>query len=177
MAEVRTTQQSVIVEYEGEGLRTTQQSVIVEFEAREVRATGYSIIIEYVVQTLDFYAVGNGADLPAALLTRLEPQPQCKGVQFTRFHTPNDNVQDESLFLVFEFPVLESAEEYRAVLTQFGLLNALQNEITCTARDDRGVWQRWSGMAVRPRQGEDVRWQNFFPRAVGVVVSDVRLAT
>lgn len=166
----------VLAELTGEGVDVTEFVTLAEIGALGVYITQMGVLVEFALDATDFYAVGDGADLPASFLQRLTPQPHCKGVQFTRDHTGNDGVHDESYFLVYEYNVLGSRPMYRDVLGQLGLLAAQENEITCTARDDAGVWQRWSGTAVRPQQQEDVNYARSFPRNIGILVKDLRLA-
>jgi hypothetical protein len=173
--EVYVTELPVHVELAGEGIEVTSLPVFAELGAVGIYVTAMPVLVEFEA-TISYYAVGIGADLPAFALTRLTPQPHCKGVRVTRRSESHNNRHlDEALWLLFEYNVLESEAEYREVLDQWGLLDAKQVTITCTARDADHNWQRWVGIATRPEMGVDIAWQTF-PRNIGIVVRDVRLA-
>ena len=63
--------------------------------------------------------------------------------------------------------------EYQAILTAFGVKNAGSNEVTVYVRDETFAWTRQNGLAIRPEPGQDVRWSQYFPRDVVILVRDL----
>lgn len=169
---VRTTQQSVIMEFEGSGVRATEASILVEFEARELRATGFYIIIEHEIQVVDFYAVYPGHDAPATLLERLDPQPQVSGIEITRrSFGHNRKLLDEFLFCYLKYNVVGSYTIYRSILDQLNILDNDESDVTITLKSKEGLeWGRYNGRVVKPQLGEDIRPERFFLRDLQILV-------
>jgi hypothetical protein len=104
------------------------------------------------------------------------PQPRTTGVRVTRrSHSVSGGLKDEFLYVEMLFSSLESVTQYQAVLTQFGVLSAMTNEVTIMCRDAALRWKRYNGTAVRPQQGVDVQWSRYFPRDVVMLVRDLEL--
>lgn len=121
------------------------------------------------------YRVGKaGHDIVLGSLTVLDPQPSTEGVQPTRrTFAASGSVLDEGLFVEFEYSALEDVNAYTGMLTDFGLDDALTNEVTVYVRTEYYEYKRYNGTAVRPEMGRDVRWRQYFPRDAVVLVKDL----
>lgn len=121
--------------------------------------------------TLSAYAVADTYHEPAGNLVALDPQPRSKGVEITRRpHSPSGGVKDEELYVWLEWDYFATPAAYQSILTQLGLLNALTNQITISARDQEFTWKRYNGIAVKPQLGQDGEWANYYLRGVKVLV-------
>jgi hypothetical protein len=104
------------------------------------------------------------------------PQPRTTGVKVTRrTHSVSGGLKDEFLYCEMLFSSLESVTQYQAVLTQFGVLNAMTNEVTIMCRSQTLQWKRYNGTAVRPAMGVDVQRSRYYPRDVVMLVRDLEL--
>lgn len=122
----------------------------------------------------DTYMVGDGHDVAQVDLDVINPQPRSTGIQFTRWSvSPAGTVSKQGKYIIFEFTALEDAEMYQDVLEQFGVLDEEENDVTVYVRDDTWTWVRQNGTAIRPEMGRDARWDDYFPRRIGVLVRDL----
>lgn len=172
------------VRYHATNIRAYNQAVFApddyDFAPTVGSASAQRVAVMVLVEVdpqINGYMVGDGADVPIDELTRLDPQPRNEGIRITRRQSSHsgDAHDDEALYTIFEYTALGSVAEYQAVLDTWGLLNALTNEVTATARDQNQVWQRWSGTVTRPRVNEDIRWESYFIRNVQIVMTNISL--
>jgi len=175
---VRVTDAGVYVELKRTWARATDAGVYTELAGEWARVTTAGVYIELELPPPDFYAVGDGHDVAIAGLDRLDPQPRNAGIRITRRQSSHSDEahQDDAKFTVFEYSALGSVEEYQAVMAQWGLLTALENDVTATARNEDQNWTRFNGTVRRPRMNEDVRWQSFFPRNISIYMVDLEVA-
>lgn len=175
--EIHATEIATLIELEGSGVRATEVAVLVEMGALGVYSTSMAVLVEMELSALEYYAVGDGHNIPASFLTRLDPQPAGGYVKITRrSHSDNGKLLDEALFTEMEYSALGSAADYQDVLTGWGVLSAIENEVTIMARDAAMRWKRYNGTVVRPEMGKDVQWSSFFVRNVKILIKDLVLA-
>jgi hypothetical protein len=123
------------------------------------------------------YRVAVGHDQPLIDLVRIQPQPFSDGVQVTRrTSSGNGTVHDQGLYLELVWPLFETDEQYRGVLGLFGLNAAQVRDVTVFVRDDRWLYGRFNGLAVRPQMGVDARWR-YFPTAITIRVRNLKELT
>lgn len=119
------------------------------------------------------YQVADGHDNEAGF-SAISPQPMCPGITPTRRTFGGDgSVTDQATYVEFVFNVVKDVTTYQSILTQFGVNSALTNDVTITARDETFTAINLNGTAIRPQIGTDVRWSNFFPRDVVILVKDL----
>lgn len=119
------------------------------------------------------YRVKDGLDQTLTAEDDVVPQPRSMGVRVTRrVHSVSGGVKDEFLYCELLFSALESVAEYESVLTQFGVLAAMTNEVTVMVRDEALRWATYNGTAVQPMQGADVNWR-YFPLDIVMLVRDL----
>lgn len=124
------------------------------------------------------YKVADGHDVAAESLTAISPQPRSEGIRATRrVYCPDGTVRDDGLYVELLWSVLDDATDYQALLDQFGVKTARTNEVTVMVRDDTFAWVRMNGTAVRPQAGGEVRWSDFFPRSITILIKDLTAAT
>jgi hypothetical protein len=120
------------------------------------------------------YRVATGHNVALGSLTVIAPQPRTTGIQTTRrSYAASGDVYDEAKFIIFEFDFSEDATTYVALLTLFGVNVSLNANVTVYLRDERFAVARYNGIAVRPQPGADVRWTNYFPRNIEILVKDL----
>lgn len=120
------------------------------------------------------YRVADGHDVALVNLNVLDPQPRSEGIKPTRRTFGGDGTPyDEGKYVELLYSVAASVTEYQAILTAFGVKNAGSNEVTVYVRDETFAWTRQNGLAIRPEPGQDVRWSNYFPRDVVILVRDL----
>lgn len=153
--------------------RTITSTIYLEILVAEIELENGTIYAP-VALAPDAYWIGDGHDVPGHELTVLTPQPSSAGVKVTRRpHSVSGGLQDEYKYVELLYSALGSVTEYQAVLTAFGLLSAMQNEITVTARDETLQWVTFNGTAVRPQMGSDVNWSRYFPRDIVILVKEL----
>jgi hypothetical protein len=109
-------------------------------------------------------------------LDPIVPQPRSDGVAATRrSFSANGGVYEAGLFVQLEWSLLGSAAQYRALLTQFGLLTTTTAEVTVQVRDHAFNWIRFNGVAVRPDIGKDIRW-DIFPRGITLLIRELEVS-
>lgn len=123
------------------------------------------------------YKVADGSDVALGSLSDVSPQPKSTGIQPTRrTYSADGSVYDEAKYVELQFSAIDSVTTYQSVLSQFGIQSALTNAVTVYVRDETFAWVRMNGTAVRPEPGRDVRWDNYFPRNVTILVKDLATA-
>lgn len=124
------------------------------------------------------YKVADGHSVPAESLVTVDPQPRSEGIRCARrSYGAAGSVYDEGRYIELVFSMLPDAATYRSVLQQFGVQATLTNAVTVLVRDETFSWVRMNGTAVRPEPGRDVRWREFFPRDVVILVRDLEAAS
>jgi len=124
------------------------------------------------------YRVADGHDVALESLNVLDPQPRSEGIKPTRRTFGGDGTPyDEAKYVELLYSMVSSATEYQSILSAFGVQNAGSNEVTVYVRDETFAWARQNGLAIRPQPGQDVRWSNYFPRDVVILVRDLEDAT
>ena len=120
------------------------------------------------------YRVADGHDVALVDLNVLDPQPRSEGIKPTRRTFGGDGTPyDEGKYVELLYSVVSSVTEYQAILDSFGVKTAGSNEVTVYVRDATFAWTSQNGLAIRPQPGQDVRWTNFFPRDVVILVRDL----
>jgi hypothetical protein len=120
------------------------------------------------------YRVADGHDVALISLNVLSPQPRSEGIKPTRRTFGGDGTPyDESKYVELLYSMVGTVTEYQAILTSFGVKTAGSNEVTVYVRDETFAWTRQNGLAIRPEPGQDVRWTNYFPRDVVILVRDL----
>jgi len=120
------------------------------------------------------YRVGDGFNVALVSLNVLDPQPRSEGIKPTRRTFGGDGTPyDEGKYVELLYSVVSSVTEYQAILDAFGVKSAGSNEVTVYVRDETFAWTRKNGLAIRPQPGQDVRWSNFFPRDVVILIRDL----
>lgn len=124
------------------------------------------------------YKVADGFNVALGSLNNVNPQPTSEGIKPTRrTHSVNGTVVDESKYVELVFNVLGRETTYQSLLNQFGIENALTNDVTVYVRDDKFTWVRMNGTAIKPEPGREMRWRSYFPRDVVILVRDLELST
>lgn len=124
------------------------------------------------------YMVADGHDIAEESLEVITPQPRSEGIKATRrVFLPDGTVRDDGLYVELLWSVMDDATDYQALLDQFGVNTARSNEVTVMVRDDTFAWVRMNGTAVRPQPGGEVRWSDFFPRSITILIKDLTAAT
>jgi hypothetical protein len=124
------------------------------------------------------YKVKTG--LNQALLDLVDIAPQCRsgGIHVTeRTYAADGSVYEQGRFVELIFDLMQGSTSFAALLTQFGLSSVLFANVTVYVRDSSFAWVRLNGVAVRPEIGQDVRWEQFFPRNVTILVKNLETPT
>lgn len=120
------------------------------------------------------YRVKDGWNEALMDLAVVSPQPTSEGIKATRrTFSANGEVFDEGKYVELRFNIVNGATAYQALLNQFGVQSTTTNEVTVYVRDETFSWVRMNGTAVRPEPGRDVRWNNYYPRDVTILVKDL----
>ncbi len=127
------------------------------------------------------YRVADGHDVAYGSLTLLAPQPSSNGMQPSRrTHAASGLVYDEGLFVELEWNVVPTLTEWQAILTAFGLYGSpltYTNDVTVYVRNELFVFTRYNGTAVLPEMGRDVKWRQYFPRDLVILVKNLALSS
>jgi len=124
------------------------------------------------------YKVADGHDVALDSLNDVDPQPRSTGIQATRRTFAADGtIQDDGKYVILEFTALASASEYQTLLSAFGIQTATSNDVTVYVRDETFAWARYNGTACRPMPGTDVKWKDYFPRDVAILVRDLEASS
>lgn len=124
------------------------------------------------------YKLADGHDIALESLSDLDPQPRSAGIQATRRTFAADGtVHDDGRYVVLEWTVIENATEYQSLLSTFGIETVTTNDVTVYVRDEAFAWARMNGTAVRPSPGQDVRWKEYFPRDVQILIRDLEASS
>lgn len=120
------------------------------------------------------YKVSIGVNVDEGDLVAVAPQPKSEGVKYTRRTLGADGtIHQEGPYLELEYNALESAQQYRDLLAQFGLDAATTGPVTILARDEQYASDRYNGLAVRPEPGRDNGW-SYFPRNVTILIRNLQ---
>jgi len=123
------------------------------------------------------YRVADGHDVALESLNVLSPQPRSEGIKPTRRTFGGDGTPyDEGTYVELLYSMVSTATDYQTILNSFGVQTATSNEVTVYVRDETFAWVRKNGLAIRPEPGADVRWTNFFPRDVVILIRDLSAA-
>ena len=124
------------------------------------------------------YRVATGSNVALVSLTVLSPQPTSEGIKPTRRSFGADStILDEAKYVELVWSLLPSVTTYQAILTLFGVNSALYANVTVYVRSGVFSYVRMNGVAVQPQPGNDIRWQNSFPRQVTILVRDLSVAS
>lgn len=119
------------------------------------------------------YRVADTFDVALGSLTVLSPQPRSDGTKPTRRNYAADGtISDDARYAELEWDVIETAAAYLALLTTFGLHNALTNEVTLYLRDETFAFVRVNAIVHRPELGRDAGW-NIFARNVTILATNI----
>lgn len=119
-----------------------------------------------------------GHNVALVSLTVLSPQPRSTGIQATRrTYGADGSVYDEGRYVILEWDFMENPTDYVALLTLFGVQNNLTCDCTVYIRDERFAFARYNGIAMRPEPGKDVRWTNYFPRNIEILIKDLEASS
>lgn len=170
----------VVVEGDTDQIRATAVGamVLVRQKQDDVRAStvGAMALVARPWPTTFAYRVKDGHGQTLFEDDDVAPQPRTSGVQVTRrVHSVSGGLQDEFLYVEMLFSALESVSQFQAVLTQFGVLSAMTNEVTIMARDQTLQWATYNGTAVQPQMGADVQYSRYYPRDVVMLIRDLEL--
>lgn len=120
------------------------------------------------------YRVATGHDVALVSLNVINPQPAGGGVMVVQRNIGADGtVHEIGKWARLEWNVLDSATEYLAVLTAFGLHNALTASVTVYIRNEFFAYARYNATATRPQMQSQVRWENFFPRDISIILKEL----
>lgn len=117
-------------------------------------------------------AIGWGVD-PGDLAV-VVPQPRNGEVQATERTFSDGGVRDLGLYSRPQWNVLGSDALYQSILTQFGVVEADECEVTWQTLDDTFAAVTYEGWAVRPKPVDDGGLERFFLRDVGLLIRIVR---
>lgn len=120
------------------------------------------------------YKVALGSGVALGSLVDIVPQPRAQGVMpIARNPSASGVVHEIGLWGELKWSALESAAEYLALLTQFGLHSALTVAVTVYIRNEFFAFARYNATCVRPQMGTDVDWNNYFPREISIVLKSL----
>ncbi len=121
------------------------------------------------------YRVATGHDVVLGSLTVLDPQPRSTGIQvLERSYAASAAVVDQGIYTEFIWDVLETDVKYRSILADFGLSASVRfADVTVYLRNQVWEYVRYNGVAVRPLQGQQARWELPFPRDIKILVRNL----
>lgn len=118
--------------------------------------------------------VGIGHDIVLGLLDPIFPIPSHGSVQVVeRGYGISPSIHDQGLFVVFHWDVINGEADYVTLLTAFNLMGNDFADVTVHVKSERLAWTLYNGVAYLPQAGEDMKWQNFFPRQIDLYVCDL----
>lgn len=126
-----------------------------------------------------FYKAAIGHDIAALSLVLLNPQPTSDGVQVTRrTYSGNRTIYDEGKYTIWRWNVVESEEQFDAILDYFGLDGPTPTaEVTINAPEAPHLaYNRWNGIAHQPQIGENIRRREYFLRDLEIYITDLEYA-
>lgn len=121
------------------------------------------------------YKVGIGYGLSDGMLTLIDPQPMCKGVQVTRRTYPADSsvVYEEKLYAELLWSSIGSNnDDYYNLLVLFGVESSITSPVTIRLRDNLFHDVLYNGIAVRPDQGKENDW-SYFPKNIKMLIKNL----
>lgn len=120
------------------------------------------------------YSVAPGHGVALLSLNVLVPQPQGGVVMpVQRNHSASGSIHEIGLYAELKWSYLPTPAAYLALLTQFGLHNALTASVTLYCRDARFAFTRYNGTAVLPQAMKDMRWAEYRPREIMILVKNL----
>lgn len=118
------------------------------------------------------YSVATGHGVALLSLNVLVPQPQGGAVMpVQRNYSASGAVHETGLYGEFKWSYLPTTAAYLALLTQFGLHNALTSLVTIYCRDARFAFARYNGTAMLPEAMKDMNWADYRPREITIRVN------
>ena len=124
------------------------------------------------------YKVLLGTDQPLIDLVAIDPQPRSDGLRYGRVsHTGAGGMVLELPWIELAWDVIESADDYESLLTQFGLNNSTSEDVTITLPNELFAEVRFNGKALRPVVGETVTRRDFYIRDVRIIVRNLSVAS
>lgn len=117
------------------------------------------------------YRVEEGHDIALIDLDVIVPQPTSGGIRPTvRTYSTGGNVVELAPYAILEWSVIETPTEYQTLIGQFGLTSALEALVTVYIRKDNFAYARFNATAVRPENGVDMEWSQYFLRNVRIIL-------
>lgn len=121
------------------------------------------------------YRIGLGLDLALEDLDLIVPQPRSEGVRVARrSYAASGVIAEEGQYIEFVWDVVEDEGMYQDILQQFGLEIALTADVTIRAPHFQFAYNTFSGQAVRPEVGRDIRRRQFYLRDMVILVRNLR---
>ncbi len=125
------------------------------------------------------YRVAQGHDVILGSLNVFSPQPTAEGVQATRrTNAASGDVYDEAKYVELVWTVVETPTELDTILDYFGMGGVPilhQADVTVYVRNELYIFTRYNGVAVFPQLGRDLRWKNYFPRNLTMLIKNLVL--
>lgn len=84
---------------------------------------------------------------------------------------------DQARFAILEWDMVESETEYYTLLQQFHLHEDEVAPVTIYLKSERLEWTVYNGLAHLPEANTDMRWDNFFPRKITMMITDLEIAS
>jgi hypothetical protein len=120
------------------------------------------------------YMVGIGLDLALVDLDLIVPQPSSGGIRPTqRTYGTSGQVHEQGLYAELVWNTIYDAADYQTLLAQFGLTSALTGLVTVYIRNSAFSYARYNAKAVRPQNGDDMQWNNYFLRGVTILLKNL----
>lgn len=123
------------------------------------------------------YLIALGHNVALLDMDAIDPQPRNGEVIATIRSYSDGGARDTVLHCAPTWDVLETPEQYQALLEQFGLLDATTALVTFYTRTETFAWNRYNGTAIQPELGKDGGWANFFPRNFTIYIRDLAEVT
>lgn len=109
------------------------------------------------------YMIADGHDVPPESMSPFDPQPRTEGMQYTRRqYAASGIVVDEAPFVEFLWSMFETGAQYRATLTQAGVLVARTALVSLYLEDDTFDGIVRNATIVRPFIGSDGKRTNYW---------------
>lgn len=121
---------------------------------------------------MPLYAVASGWNVALGSLVALDPQPQGDLVApVVRNESASGQIHEIGGSVTLHYSTLEDEAMCLAVLTQYGLHNALTNQVTIYCRNGRMQWTRYNGVARLPKPNSEMKWSQYFARDIDVIIN------
>lgn len=129
----------------------------------------------------DYRISSTGHGVALWSLTVCPIQPTAEAVQATRrTFAATGRPYDEGLYVEWVWSVIETPSQLLTVLGYFGMGGlpiTYTKEVTIYTRNELYSYIRYNGLAVFPQLGRDLRWKNFFPRDLTMLIRDLEVAS